>query len=132
MNKIAIVVDDTIGSGFMANSVACISSGLFKNKDELYGGEIISLDHTFIPITKIPILIFRKNNKNFLELVKRAKKLRVENVVFTKEAQSTISYEEYGQRVKEKHLKELEILGIGILAEEEKINKFTGDLSLLK
>ncbi len=53
-------------------------------------------------------------------------------MVFTREGQSTTSYEEYAGRVRGKKLDELNTIGIGVLGEDGAVNSFAGDLPLLR
>ena len=71
----AIVLDESMGQGLLANAACCILSGLFNEETEVLGPQIEVADCTFIPITKIPILILKKGDKDFLELFERAKKI---------------------------------------------------------
>lgn len=130
--KIAIALDETLGPGFLANAAACIASGLFNNGKDLLGEQIEGAECTFIPITKIPILIVKQNKKPWDELLKRAKRNKLQYMVFTKEGQSTTSYQEYMERVKDKKMNEIEVIGIGVLGDDELVNKFAGDLPLLR
>ncbi len=132
MKKIAIALDESLGPGFLANAAACIASGLFNDSNELLGEQIEGAECTFIPITKIPILIVKQNKKPWGELLKRAKRNKLKYMVFTREGQSTTSYQEYVQRVSGKKLDELEVVGIGVLGEDDSVNKFAGDLPLLR
>ena len=133
--KIAIVLPEKMNPGLLANAAACIASGLFNGESNLMGEEIKGHDShagcTFIPITKVPILIMRQN-KPFPELVKRAVKRRLKHMVFTKEAQSTADYNEYIERVRGKKISEVEIIGIGVVGEDELVDQFAGDLALLR
>ncbi len=130
--KIAIALDENLGPGFLANAAACIASGLFNDGNGLLGEQIEGAEWTFIPITKIPILVVRQNKKPWAELLKRAKRNKLKYMVFTKEGQSTTSYQEYVDRVKGKKLDEVEVIGIGVLGEDEVVNRFAGDLPLLR
>jgi len=130
--KIAIAIDDTLGQGFLANASACIASGLFHDEKDLLGPQIEGDYFTYIPITKIPILIVKKGDKNWKELLNRAKKNKLKYMIFTREGQSTTSYEEYVERVKGKPIEEVEVVGIGVLGEDSIVQKFCGDLPLLK
>ena len=130
--KIAIVINENLGVGFLVNAAACIASGLFYNEENIIGEEIKGHDFDFIPITKIPILILKQNKKAFGELLKRAKRNNLKYMVFTKEAQSTTSYEEYIQRVNGKKLEEVNPIGLGVIGDDEQVTKFGGDLALLR
>lgn len=130
--KIAIALNEKLGQGFLANASACIVSGLFHNEPDLLGTEIEAQHFTYIPITKIPILIVKKNNRNWKDLLNRAKKNNLKYMVFTREGQSTINYEEYIHRVKGKPIEEVNVVGIGVLGEDTLVQKFCGDLPLLR
>ncbi|MBI2075620.1 MAG: hypothetical protein HYT72_00030 [Candidatus Aenigmarchaeota archaeon] len=56
---------------------------------------------------------------HFGELLKSAKRNKLKYMVFTREGQSTTSYWEYIERVREKKLNEV-------------VNRFAGDLPLLR
>jgi hypothetical protein len=130
--RIAIVFDDTLGPGYMANAAACIASGLFNGEDDILGPEIEGDLVRYIPITKIPILICRRNNQTWKDLLKRAKKKRLKFMVFTREGQSTTSYDEYVERVQGKPIEEVEVIGFGVLGKDNLVNGFSGDLPLLR
>ena len=130
--KIAIALNENMGVGFLSNATACIASGLFNNEKDLLGEQIEGADCTFIPITKIPILIVKQNKKPWDELLKRSKRNKLKYMVFTKEGQSTTNYKEYIDRVKGKKINEIEIIGIGVLGEDGLVDKFAGDLPLLR
>lgn len=130
--RIAIVLKENLATGLLANAAACIASGLFHGEEGLLGEEIVGAECKFVPITKIPILVFRQNNKDFSELLKRAKRNKLKYVVFTREAQSTTSYEDYAKRVEGKMLGDLDVIGIGVLGEDDLIGRFAGDLSLMR
>lgn len=130
--KSAIVIDDSLPTGLLANAAACISTGLFHNQPDAYGPEISGADHTFIPITKIPILILKKGSRDFDEILRRCQETDLRLMIFTKEGQSTADYDEYVQRVTGKHLSDVTIVGIGIIGEDSEVTKVAGDLPLLR
>lgn len=130
--KSAIVLDETLPPGLLANAAACITTGIFRGAEEALGAEIQGADCTFIPITKIGIPILRKGHKDFQELLRRAQVNNLKTMIFTREAQSTNSYDEYIERVRGKPLADLTIIGIGVLGEDAAVTKFAGDLPLLR
>ncbi len=130
--KAAIVLDETLPPGLLANAAACITTGIFHGAEEALGEEIEGEDCTFISITKIGIPVLRKGHKEFGELLERAKNNNLKTMVFTREAQSTNSYDEYAERVRGKKLEDLTIIGIGVLGEDALVTKFAGDLPLLR
>ena len=130
--KAAIVVNENLGVGFLTNAAACIASGLFYNQENVIGEAIKGSDFDFIPITKIPILILKQSKKSWAELLKRAKRNKLKYMVFTKEGQSTTSYQEYVQRVTGKKLEEVEVIGLGVFGDDDSIKNFSGDIALLR
>ena len=130
--RISIVVDESLEFGFIANATACVSSGLFNEEKDLIGSSIEGENFTYIPITKIPIMIFKRKNKEWLELLERAKRNKLKYMIFKKEGQSTTSYEEYISRVKAKPLNQVNVIAFGVLGEDNLVNSFSGDLALLR
>ncbi|NOS67669.1 MAG: DUF2000 domain-containing protein [Candidatus Peribacteraceae bacterium] len=130
--KSAIIIDESLPIGLLANTAACIATGLFRDQPEAYGPEIQGADHTFIPITKIPILILKKGKRDFDEILRRIQGTNLRCMIFTKEAQSTADYAEYVRRTEGKSLSEVHIVGIGIIGEDAQVTKVAGDLPLLK
>lgn len=132
MKKAAIVINEKLNAGLLANAAACITSGLFNNEEEVLGQEIQGQGIVFIPITKIPILILKQNNKPWKELLDRTKKNKLKYMLFTKEGQSTTNYEEYIARVQGKALENIEVVGFGVIGDEKAVGSFAGDLALLR
>ncbi len=130
--KSAIVVDESLPIGLLANAAACIATGLFYNQEDAYGPAITGANHTFIPITKIPILILKKGKRDCSEILRRISGTELRCMIFTKEAQSTADYNEYMQRVTGKNLSDLQIVGIGIIGEDAQVTKVSGDMPLLR
>ena len=130
--KIAIVFNEELGKGHLANAAACIASGLFNKEDEILGPQIEGDGFTYISITNIPILIVKKAGKTWKELLDRAKRNKLKYMVFTKEGQSTTNYDSYVERVTGKPIDSVEVIGIGVLGDEQQVTRFSGDLGLLK
>lgn len=132
--KSAIIIDETLPIGLLANAAACITTGLFNqvHTDDAYGPEIQCADCTLISITKIPILILKKGKRDFAEIMRRIEDNKATHMVFTHEAQSTAHYDEYVRRTAGNKLEDLTILGIGIIGEDSVVTKIAGDLPLLR
>ncbi len=130
--KSAIIIDPTLPTGLLANAVACIASGIFSGQEELVGQEIKGSDVTYIPITKIPILVLKPNGKSILELCQEAQKLGLKYMAFTNEAQSTTSYETYTKAVEGKSIESVTLLGLGIVGEDKIVNSLVGNLPMLR
>lgn len=132
MIKSAIIINPDLPIGLLANSVACITSGLFTSAHDLVGNEILGKNIVFIPITKIPILILKPGNNTLTDLCEKAQKLGLKYMAFTHEAQSTTNYEEYTQRVVGKDINNVILVGIGVVGEEKIVNSLVGSLPMLR
>ncbi|MCL4338317.1 DUF2000 domain-containing protein [Patescibacteria group bacterium] len=130
--KSAIIINPDLPLGFLANAVACISSGIFNNGNELVGPEIKGKDVNYIPITKIPILILKPGNKTLLELCRQAQNLNLKYMAFTKEAQSTTNYGTYIKSVSGFPLESVTLLGLGVVGPDEIVNSLVGNLPMLR
>ena len=83
MNKAAIIINPELPIGLLANSVACITSGLFVKGDHLVGDEILGQSIKYIPITKIPILILKPGKVPLVDLCLQAQKMNLKYMAFT-------------------------------------------------
>lgn len=132
MNKAAIIINQELPLGILANAVACITSGLFVNCGELVGPEIVGDKITYVPITKIPILILKPGKKSLHELCKQAQSMDLKYVAFTKEAQSTTDYDIYEKSVSGLPLESVTLLGVGVVGLTKTINSLVGSLPMLR
>lgn len=132
MYKSAIIIDPDMPTGLLANAVACIASGLFLDGKDFVGEQIEGEGVTYIPITKIPILILKPGNANLVDLCKQAQQLKLKYMAFTREAQTTTNYEEYTKRVQGKNISDVVLVGLGVVGTEEKVNSLTGNLPMLR
>jgi len=132
MKKAAIILDDSLPAGLLANAAVCIITGLFNGEDDVLGPGVDGADCTFIPITKIGIPILKRGSRTFLELLDRAKNTGVKYMLFTREAQSTTSYEAYVENVRGKKAEDLTIIGLGVIGTPEQVKSVAGDCPLLR
>lgn len=132
MYKAAIIVDPELPTGLLTNSVACITSGLFLEGKDYVGPEIKGANVTYIPITKIPILILKPGKKSFLEICKQAQEMNLKYMAFTKEGQSTTDYNQYEKRVAGLPLESVNLVGVGVVGDEKIVNSLVGSLPMLR
>lgn len=132
MYKAAVIINPEQPIGLLANSVACITSGLFLNGEEFVGPEIKGKDVTYIPITKIPILILKPGNKSLLELCQQAQSVNLKYMAFTREGQSTTDYSQYEKLVFNMPLKSVTLIGLGMVGPEKTVNSLVGSLPILR
>ena len=132
MYKAAIIINPDLPLGLLANSVACITSGLFLDGQEYVGETIAGSDLTYIPITKIPILLLKPGSNFLRDLLKKAQKQNLKYMAFTKEAQSTTDYDQYAERVNGKSSDSVTLLGLGVVGHEKAVNSVVGSLPMLR
>lgn len=130
--KSAIIINPDLPVGLLTNAVACITSGLFLEGKNLVGEKIEGKDISYIPITKIPILILKPGKKSLIELCQQAQRLDLTYMAFTKEAQSTTDYAHYSEKVVGKGLTAVTILGLGVVGEDKQVNSLVGSLPMLR
>lgn len=130
--KSAIIINPDMPTGLLANAVACITSGLFLDGKELVGNTIAGKDLSYIPITKIPILILKPGNMSLVDLCKQAQTKGLTYMAFTQEAQTTTNYEEYEQRVIGKNINDVTLVGLGVVGPDEVVNSLCGNLPMLQ
>lgn len=130
--RAAIIVDDSMPTGLLANAVSCITTGLFKDQPDAYGPAIDGADCTFVPITQIAILIFKKADHDLHALLENAKQSGCRYMLFTYEGQSTTSYEQYIERVQGKSAKDLKVIGLGVIGDDAVVKAFSKGLELLR
>lgn len=130
--KSAIIINPDLPIGYLANAVACITSGIFLNGTDLVGPEIKGKDVNYIPITKIPILLLKPGTKSLIELCKQAQTMPLKYMAFTKEAQSTTNYDDYINAVAGIPLESVTLLGLGVVGEDAVVNSLIGNLPMLR
>ncbi len=130
--KAAIIINPDLPTGLLANAVACITSGLFLDGKDLVGNTIEGEDVSYIPITKIPILILKPGNTPIMELVRQAQTKNLKYMAFTEEGQSTTNYEEYEKRVIGKSINDVTLVGLGVVGPDELVNSLCGNLPMLR
>lgn len=131
MNKAAIIINPELPLGILANAVACITSGLFVSSNDLVGPEILGDNITYIPITKIPILILKPGKNSLQDLCKQAQSMNLKFMAFTKEAQSTTDYDIYKNSVSDLPLESVTLIGIGVVGSIKIVNSLVGSLPML-
>ena len=132
MNKAAIIIDPELPVGLLANAVACITSGLFVNEPEMVGPQIEGDDISYIPITKIPILILKPGASSLHEIFIKAKNSGIKYMAFTKEAQSTTDYLDYQKNVIAKPAEQVTLVGLGVVGHFKQVNSLVGSLPMLR
>ncbi|MGN9863464.1 DUF2000 domain-containing protein [Bacillus swezeyi] len=134
--KCALIIDENLPLGLIANTAAILGAALGKNKPGLLGENVTDgsgIEH--LGIVKVPIPILKGNAELLHEL--RNKLLtddfrRILTVDFTDVAQSIHTYEAYTETFQSTASSDYRYFGIGICGDKKKINRLTGSLGLLR
>lgn len=134
VHKCVIVVDNALGLGHAANAVSVIGVSLGRSVDGLVGPDMQSRDSVNYPgVIYAPLPILLSTNEKLQELQEKAlADDEIQAMPFSALAQSCRTYQEYEARISEADSSAIELVAIGLIGPQKKINKLTGNLPLFK
>ncbi|ETB68975.1 hypothetical protein A943_22160 [Bacillus sp. CPSM8] len=134
--KCALIIDESLPLGLIANTAAILGAALGKNNPGLLGENVTDgsgIDH--LGIVKLPIPILKGNAELLHQL--RQKLLTDEfndilTVDFTDVAQGIHTYEEFIETFQSTAASDYRYFGIGVCGDKKKVARLTGSLGLLR
>lgn len=133
--KCVMIIDENLPLGLVANTTAVLGTTLGKLNDEIVGSDVYDLENQIHRgIVQIPIPILRGDDQVIRMILEKANNYLDEVTVidFCDLAQSCRDYQEYIEKMKNTSETSLKYSGICIYGNKKRINKLTGNLSLLK
>ncbi|WP_020410773.1 DUF2000 domain-containing protein [Hahella ganghwensis] len=133
--KWAIVVDQSLPVGIMANTAAVLSLTLGQQKPELIGPDMSDNDglfHTGITTLAMPILKGSGKLLNEIRAATREHEPELLVVDLTRDTLRTRSNQEYQERLQQTASADVEYLGLALFGNKKLVNRFTGNLGLLR
>lgn len=134
--KCAIVIDETLPPGLIANTAAILGTTLGKKMPELVGENITDasgIEHLGIVETPVPILKADKTQLHELRNKSASESFsEVTVAAFTDAAQGCKTYQEYINKLQRAVSSDYHYLGLGFYGDKKKINRLTGSLPLLQ
>ena len=133
--KCVIVIDQSLSNGPIANTAAVLSLSLGRKFPELIGKDLTDHQgdrHQGITTAAIPIL---KGTGSLLKQMRedlKAYEAELTVIDLTRDTQTTRSYQEYADKLESTPLEQLEYQGVAIAGDKKLVNKFTGNLGLLR
>lgn len=130
--KCVLVIDKALPQGLIANTAAVLTLSLGKLHPELIGADNINNDgevHT--GITSIPIPILASSSES-IKAIRGSLKDEATLVDFSNVAQSTKNYQDYSEKLAATKAEDIEYLGIAVYGTKKIINKYTGNLGLIR
>ncbi len=130
--SISIILKKDLPTGLIGNVCACLATGITNINHEIIGQDFEAQGVTYKGITKVPIVVVTENVLGIDAVLKRCIKRGIDYVLYNKRAVKERSYLGYMKAVKQIPPEDREILGIGIIGNQEIVRKIIGDLPLLK
>ncbi|MDD9158232.1 DUF2000 domain-containing protein [Aliivibrio sp. S4TY2] len=130
--KCVLVIDKTLPQGLIANTAAVLTLSLGKLHPELIGADNINNDgevHTGITSIPIPILA---SSPESIKSIRNSLKEEATLVDFSNVAQSTKNYQDYSEKLASTKAEDIEYLGIAVYGTKKIVNKYTGNLGLIR
>ena len=133
--KCAIVIDQDLPVGVIANTAAVLSLTLGKQFPTLIGCDLQdSKGDRHHGITTAPIPILKGTRPALKDMREALKSYEPELTVvdLISATQTTKSYEDYADKLQGTPVDQLEYLGVALYGPLKVVNKFTGNLGLLR
>ena len=134
-NKCVLVIDENLPVGVIANTSAILALSLGKLIPDMVGNDFQDHDgNTRRGITTHPIPALKGNAELLRSIREKLKGYESDLIVvdLLGATRTTRSYEEYIQVVQSTPEQNQEYLGIAISGSKKLVNKFTGNLGLLR
>lgn len=134
-DKCVLVIDENMPLGVIANTAAVLGVSIGKLNPNIVGSDLMDHDgRVRNGITTVAIPILKGNGLLLKEMREKLKEYEselqvVELIGATK---TTKSYEEYAAAMQQTPESQLEYLGLALSGSKKLINKFTGNLGLLR
>jgi len=133
--KIAIILDANLPIGLKANTAAVLSLTLGNKIEGLIGRDVYDASGSLHEaLTQYPLPILSATEDKLQEIYHQAIILRDTLLVvdLTDIAQTTHNYDEYEEKMKNQNIGTLQFRGIALAGDKKLVNKFTGNLALLR
>lgn len=132
--KAAVVVDDSLPVGLIANSAAVLGITLGATHPEIVGPDVVDRSGRTHPgITGLPIPILHATQDQIVEIADKATASDALSVVgFTDVAQRCKSYDEYEKQLSVVESAALVYRAVLLVGEKRAVNKLVGSLPLVR
>ncbi|WP_018693430.1 DUF2000 domain-containing protein [Algicola sagamiensis] len=133
--KCVLILDSQLPPGILANAASVLSVSLGRFAPEMVGEDMVDqLGDTRKGITTIAIPILKGDGLLLRQLREALKPYEDSLIVVdvTGATRTTRSYAEYQQAMRETPIEQTEYLGIALYGDKKLVNKFSGNLGLLR
>lgn len=132
--KVAMIIDENLPLGLMANTAAVLGVSLGHSQDSVVGWEVVDADgsaHAAITNTPIPLLAASADALKEIR-TSALKQPQLQVIDFCETAQTARHYEQYAARLAQQGAAELCYRGICLCGPTKQVNQLTGSLRLLR
>ena len=132
--KCVLIVDSDLPTGEQANIAAVLAMTIGAKNNMIVGCDLPDADNTLHHgITQLNLPVLTANSEKIREIHDAASlDERVFIVDFTDTAQKSRSFDEYTSKLVVSHAADLRYIGIGLFGDKKTVNRFSGNLKLLR
>lgn len=134
-SKCVILIDEDLPAGVIANTAAVLGMSLGNLRPDMIGRDLEDNDGNICKgITTVAIPILKGNASLFSQMREKLREFEPDLLVvdLIGATRTTKSYEEYAEVLKSTPVSQLEYLGLALSGPKKVVNKFTGNLGLLR
>ena len=132
--KCVLILEENLPIGIAANTAAILGITIGSKKPNIVGQTVQDKnENSHLGIIQFPVPILKAGKQKLAEISKILFSQEYLTVIdFSELAQSCKTYDEYVERMADSAGSELVYIGIAVCGNKKKINKLTGNLSLLR
>lgn len=132
--KCVLIVDSDLPTGEQTNIAAVLAMTIGAKNNMIVGKDLPATDNSVHQgITQLNLPVLTACSEKIREIHDTASMdRRVFIVDFTSTAQDARYYDEYASKLAVSHATELRYIGIGILGDKKTVNRYSGNLKLLR
>lgn len=134
--KCVLILEENLPIGIAANTAAILGITIGSKKPNIVGQTVQDKnENSHLGIIQFPVPILKAGKQKLAEIRKilfSQEYCDLTVIDFSELAQSCKTYDEYVERMADSAGSELVYIGIAVCGNKKKINKLTGNLSLLR
>ena len=129
-NKIVAILREDLLMWQKLNVTAFIMSGIGGREDVLGEAYVDGAGHTYLPMSKQPIMIYTANGEQLKELLLKSLNKDVNMAIYTEELFNTYNDVDNRAKVAEFNTQDLNLVGVGMIGKKNHVDRLTKGLNL--
>jgi len=133
-NKFVAVLDESLEKGVAMNILGHMGVAMGNSAEDFTGVDNFSdlSGNTHNAMAKYPFIVLKSSQEKIKEIYENAKNSKLSVIGAPTEVYTTYTDEEFVKQVAQKSSEEIQYFGVCLYGDAEKVNEFTGGLSLYK